>query len=108
MADFVACASACWAGGFAGRLGREITIMTSAPTTAAPSTQVEARQPIAEPIAVVSGEPTTIDRVDPNDTAATALPICPGGAIRAATGLTSDQNNPWVNAAVTRPATSVA
>ena len=94
MADFVACASACCAGGFAGRLGREITSMTRAPTTAAPSTQVEARQPIAEPIAVVSGEPTTIDRVEPNDTAATALPICPGGAIRAATGLTSDQNNP--------------
>ena len=63
---------------------------------------------MAAPIAVVSGEPSTMDSVEPNETAATALPVCPAGAMRDAIGLTRDQKRPWVNAAVTRPATSVA
>ena len=87
---------------------QDATNATTEKITATPNTQVAPRHPIIPPSMVVNGVPITADIVDPNDTVATALPVIPFGARRAAIGLMRDQNSPCVNAAVTRAATSTA
>ena len=100
--------SAVVSGSIAGMDGSVATSTTKEAMTSDPSDQVAPRHPMRSPMNATDGEPATSAIVDPIDTTATAWPVWPLPPRRAAIGLTSDQNNPWVNAAVTRAMTNTA